>query len=108
MLLYHEIGVRGGVFHCLAHFASLAVAEEQWERAICLEGAVSVLSETLSKSIPLSLYNREKNIATGRARLGEKTFAAAWRRGRTMTTEQMIQYALDASEASTSPCRSTS
>ena len=66
------------------------------------------VAEALLKEVGARVHNyyvpdpslRERAVAEARAVLGEATFEAAWARGREMSFEQAVAYALDADEAS--------
>jgi predicted ATPase/DNA-binding CsgD family transcriptional regulator len=98
---------------CALYEESLAIAREwsfQWHIALSLEGLAGVvaalgnptwavllwgaaesLCDALGSPIPpveRALY--ERSLAATRSQLGEKTFAAAWAEGRTMTPEQVL------------------
>ncbi|MFL5662411.1 MAG: LuxR C-terminal-related transcriptional regulator, partial [Ktedonobacteraceae bacterium] len=76
---------------CLEGRAGMAAEESQLAWAAQLWGAADSLRETIRVPIPLiDRTDNEHSIATARAHLGEKDFAAAWEAGRTMTPEQAI------------------
>ena len=72
----------------------LAAAEQQHRRAAVLFGAQMGLAEwTLNLMCPAERSEYEQALAAARAGLGEAGFAAAWEEGRSMTVEQVRQYA---------------
>jgi DNA-binding CsgD family transcriptional regulator len=76
---------------CLEGRAGMAAEESQLAWAAQLWGAADSLRETIRVPIPLiDRTDNEHSIATARAHLGEKDFAAAWEAGRAMTPEQAI------------------
>ena len=81
------------------------VAEQgQFAWAAQLWGAAESLRETIGVSIPLvERANYEQAVAAARTQLGEKTFAARWAEGSSMTPEQ----ALDAQGRETVPSPAT-
>ena len=84
----------------LEAFAVLAAAQNQMERATRLFGAV----ESLYPSIHFEMSAKERTehdhaIASARAALGEKAFAATWDEGRMMTMEQAISYVLESEDS---------
>jgi len=84
-----------GMVACLAGFASLNLATNNFERAAQLCGCVENLLHRAG--IPLLLadtveYNR--CVAQLREVLDEKTLSVAWSEGQIMTLEQAISYAL--------------
>jgi hypothetical protein len=70
------------------------------ERAVRLFAAADTLRTSIGAVMPP--YDRddyEAALATARATLGEKAFAAAWAGGRAMTTERAADYALTFKDA---------
>ena len=82
----------GDTFLCpynLEGLAGVLVAQGELTWAAQLWGAAEALRE--GTALPLPLVDRagyEQAVATARARLGERAFAAAWTMGRRMTPEQ--------------------
>jgi predicted ATPase/DNA-binding CsgD family transcriptional regulator len=91
-------GVRtpGVIAECLEGLARAASLRAAHERAAVLFGAVDALLQTLGGHLPLWADDSEHDayVASPRAGLGEGAFAASWDRGRTMTLEQAVEYAL--------------
>jgi DNA-binding NarL/FixJ family response regulator len=66
-----------------------AQGESTW--AARLWGAAEAMREATGAPIPpVERADYERALASARAQLGEKTFAAAWEEGRTMTVEQAL------------------
>jgi predicted ATPase/transcriptional regulator with XRE-family HTH domain len=81
---------------CLAALGTTAAQDEEPERAARLWGAAERLRQVIGcRPAPAARATYERAIALVRAQLGEKTFAAAWAEGRTLTLEQAIADALD-------------
>jgi predicted ATPase/transcriptional regulator with XRE-family HTH domain len=81
---------------CLIGFASIANAEEDFERAAQLLGAAG--AEKKARQTLLGSFERaefDRNIQVGRNQLGEDGFTVLEERGQAMTMEQAIVYALD-------------
>jgi hypothetical protein len=61
-----------------------------------LWGAGQALREAIGAPLPPNEHPEyERMVAAARARLGEDAFAAAWARGRTISLEQAIAFALE-------------
>ncbi len=74
------------------------------ERAARLFGAAEAPREAAGASVlPFYRADYERGVAAARAGLGEQSFAAAWERGRSMTLEEAVGYALEAREPSPPP-----
>ncbi|MFT3895153.1 MAG: tetratricopeptide repeat protein [Anaerolineales bacterium] len=96
LMLLETTGNRWNIAFTLEAFASLAVAEGNMERAARLYGATeSFYTQIHYLTSPLDRENHERNIATARDALGAETFERLWASGKTLTFDQMIQYALE-------------
>ena len=96
LVLCRELGNSQWIAHSLEAFASLAVKEGQEERGVRLWGAARALRETISSPLPPNdREKQERDVAAAREALGEAVFTVAWERGRAMTWEQGIEYALE-------------
>jgi tetratricopeptide (TPR) repeat protein len=85
----------------LEGFACLAGAKGEAERAARLWGAVQALHET--KGIPRDpdfLAEADARISAVRTGMGEEVWEEAWRKGRAMTLDEAVSYALEEEEAS--------
>jgi predicted ATPase/class 3 adenylate cyclase/Tfp pilus assembly protein PilF len=90
-----EIGDKGGCAWCLERLAGVAMAQGQAERAVCLFGAAAALRSSIGSVIdPVDQTRYKKNLNSLRAELGKKQFSATWNKGRMLTLEQAITYAL--------------
>jgi len=90
-----QIGDKWSVAYVLEGLAALAGEQGNLKRATQLFGAAEALRETIG--MPIQTYEYDdyaRDVATVRKDLGEVTFAKAWAEGRTMTLEQVIEYAL--------------
>jgi predicted ATPase len=82
----------------LEDFSSLASREGQMERAARLIGAAEAICKSMGRAAPAGPevdYHRTVEVA--RESLGEDAYAAAWARGRQLTLEQGVAYALEES-----------
>jgi tetratricopeptide (TPR) repeat protein len=87
--------VQGG----LEGFACVAAATGEAERAARLWGAAQALHET--KNIPRDtdfLAEADDRITSVRSGMGEEEWEKAWRKGRAMTLEEAVSYALEVAE----------
>jgi predicted ATPase/DNA-binding XRE family transcriptional regulator len=86
-----------GEVECLNGFAGLALAQEKWEKAGRLLGAIAALQRATSGGGFHGQDRRENErfVAAARAALGEQGIAKAWNAGDAMTLEQAIAYALE-------------
>jgi hypothetical protein len=94
-----EIGLNPTVQSALEGFACLAGAKGEAERAAQLWGAAQALHET--KGIPRDtdfLAEADARIAAVRSRMGLDVWEEEWRKGRTMTLDAAVSYALEGEE----------
>ena len=100
LTLQSRIGVKEGVAECVEGFAALAAAEGQPLRAAQLFGAAEALSSAMGNPLPpADRVEHDRNLAAVRTELGDVGFAEAWSKGRAMTLEQAIEYALKVGES---------
>ena len=91
LAIARAINLKELVASCLEGLAEVAAIQGKLARATQLWGAAEVLREAVSVPIPfVDRAHYERQIDSVCARLGEKAFAAAWTRGRTMTLEQVL------------------
>lgn len=96
--LLREIGRQREIVFCLEAFAELASRENKAERAVVLWGAVETFRQQYSLPRSLSAQaTSERHVEQIGQTLGEETFLAAWTLGRSLTLEQAMEYALEAS-----------
>ena len=80
---------------CLKSLAAVAAATDRPEQATRLFGATEALRERYGMAIPPAEQPRlERAMASARAKLPERAFAAAWSSGRRLSVEQAISEAL--------------
>ncbi len=93
---FYAARITNGVAYGLEGLVSLAVVENQPERAARLLGWADAIRETIGDSRPAVEQTAvDGDVAAIRAHLDGATFAAAYAAGRSMTTEQAIAYALE-------------
>lgn len=94
--LFQQLGDRRGIGYSLSGFAVLAAAQGELERATQLSGAVATLESLLGSFLEAPLqFEYERELDAVRESLDEETYVAFWNKGRAMTTEQAIDYALE-------------
>ena len=92
-------GLNGIVQCALEGFACVAGAKKEAERAARLWGAAQELHER--KGIPRDidfLAEADARISTVRSGMGEEAWEEAWRKGRAMTLDEAVEYALSEGE----------
>jgi tetratricopeptide (TPR) repeat protein len=103
--LSEQMGDRANVAYCLEGLAVVANARGEAERSGRLIGAAEGLHEAVG--VPVYVYYEphrsmyERTVAAVRSWLGGEAFEEARERGREMTFEQAVGYALEREEAST-------
>jgi predicted ATPase/DNA-binding CsgD family transcriptional regulator len=91
-----ELGNEADIVHCLEGLASVAGAEGRIVRAARLWGAEEALLEEIEAVYTyVPDRSRHKNQVAARSQIDEASWKAAWAEGRTMTSEQAIEYALE-------------
>jgi predicted ATPase len=95
---------RANLAHFLDALAAIASSQGEAERCTLLLGAAEALLEELGARV-YNFYQpdpslRERAVAEARAVLGESAFEGARERGRAMTFEQAVKYALEREEPS--------
>jgi predicted ATPase len=96
LTLSWETGLNPIVQSALEGFACLAGAQGKVERAARLWGAAQALHE--AKDIPRDtdfLDDADARISAVRSGMGEEVWEEAWRKGRVMTLDEAISYALE-------------
>ena len=92
---WQKMGHRGAVAHQLECFAFIAKAQEQGERAVKLMGAAEALrAASGSLRTPQERIEYDRELASLRAGMDEKTFDVLWAEGQSMNMDQAIDFAL--------------
>jgi non-specific serine/threonine protein kinase len=93
--LNHEVSDPRGVICSVSGFAAIAVAQGKFERAAQLMGAVETQLALFNVRL-LYMDNKEyeRNLALVRAKLDEKPLAKFWEKGKGMSFEEAIAFAL--------------
>ncbi len=85
-----------GVIACLAGFAAIAVAQGNYQHGAQLMAAVETQLASLGvRLVYMDRMEFERNLARLRAKLDEKALAKFWAKGRALTLERSIEYALE-------------
>jgi len=95
--LARELGDVRVSIRLLGEIAAVAVAQGEAERAARLKGAEAELGKR--RDIPTAPARRAESaavVAESRSVLGEESFARAWERGRGMSLQEAIAFALEA------------
>jgi predicted ATPase/DNA-binding SARP family transcriptional activator len=95
-----EIGEKRVIAYCLEGFAKVAARYGDAAQAARLLGAAEALRQAIGA--PLSRAERnelDQDVIVTRERLGQGIFDAAWTKGRAMTMEQAVEYALKETQA---------
>ncbi|MGI8551126.1 MAG: ATP-binding protein [Dehalococcoidia bacterium] len=96
LTLFYEAGNRHDGALCLLGLALLAAAEGKPEQAAQVLAASAALREALHAPLPV-MYQAEydRGVVRLSASLGEEDFRAAWAKGRVLSLEQAVAYALE-------------
>jgi predicted ATPase/DNA-binding SARP family transcriptional activator/DNA-binding CsgD family transcriptional regulator len=93
--VHHDLGDRWRIASVLEALAGTARARGELERAARLFGAAEALREAIGTPVPLcERPDRDSNVAAARARLDDAAWAALWAKGRAMSLEEAVGYAL--------------
>jgi predicted ATPase len=95
-----DVGEKRGIVTSLVGLGAVAAAQGRAERAAMLFSTAEALREVINVPLPPFIRsNYEQYVTATRTGLGERRFTEAWAKGRTMTLDEAIAYALE--EAST-------
>jgi hypothetical protein len=98
--LFRELGNVGGIGQALRRLAELSAAGGDARRAARLLGAAQATDASVSAATPTWTTTDADRIERRlRTELGVETFEASRAEGRSMSPDQAIAYALDATEA---------
>jgi tetratricopeptide (TPR) repeat protein len=85
-----------GVIACLAGFAAIATAREQFQRAAQLMGAVETQLASLGiRLLYMDKMEYDRNLAVLQVKLDEHTLKQFWAKGNDMSFEETIKVALE-------------
>lgn len=90
-----EVGEKRGVVTSLLGLAAVAAAQGDAERAAMIFSTAEALREAIGVPLPPFIRSSfEQHVADTRAALGESRFGEIWAKGRTLTLDAAIAYAL--------------
>jgi tetratricopeptide (TPR) repeat protein len=90
-----ELGDPRGVLACLAGFADIAVVQGKFARAAQIMAAVETQLTALGmRLLPVDKLEYERNLALLRTQLDEKILNKFWDKGKAMSLQQAISFAL--------------
>lgn len=91
LALLQKLGNKEFIAACLEGLGAVGAVQGQPAWAVRLWGAAEALRQHIGAPLPpVYRADYERSVAASRAHLGEKSFAAAWAQGRTMTPEQAL------------------
>jgi hypothetical protein len=96
LVLAWDTGMKPIVLTTLEGYACVAGAQAETQRAAQLWGAAQALQE--ARGIPRDtdfLAEADARMSAVRSGLGEQAWEEAWRKGRAMTLEEAVSYALE-------------
>jgi len=94
--LNQEVGDSRGVMACVAGFAAIAIAQGKFERAaILMAAAETQLAWIGIRLLYIDKMEYERNLASLHAKLDEKTLAKFWKKGRELSFEDAVAFALE-------------
>ena len=98
---YRSIRAPWGMWFPVSSLGVVAAAHGYAKRAVCLAGADKTLREAIGATMaPTRRADYEEGLATARRTLSKSAFDAAWSKGRSMTLEQTVDYALSSEDES--------
>ncbi|BDI30813.1 hypothetical protein CCAX7_28640 [Capsulimonas corticalis] len=99
MILCQEWGDKATFANGLEGIAAVLLAQDEAAKAVRLWGASQSLRDSIGVPIPPDEQKeRDRQIEQSRQALGDAAFDAAWDKGRDLTSEQAIAYALGDAE----------
>jgi hypothetical protein len=94
--LNRQLGHLQGMIACLAGFAAINLAKSNLEKAATLCGCVENLLQRFGGPFFFAdTVEYQRSVSQLKKALDEKALSASWSKGRAMTMEQAIQYALE-------------
>src|SRR5215207_531951 len=104
LLVSEEYDDKVALLHALFGLACVAEAQGRSERAVRLWAASEAMQETAGVRLPpitLSFTDYEGRLTEARAHLGEAAFQEAWVAGESTGEQEVMEYALTATEGPT-------
>ena len=95
IVAFRDVAQTGAVAHQLECFGFIALAQDQNERALQLFAAADALREKGGTLMtPDERVYFDEQLKGSREKVDSTKFDSLWSKGRTMTTEQAIEFAL--------------
>ena len=99
LVVLRRLGEKQFITRSLDYMAAVASMQGAHARAARLFGAGEALRGAVGASVlPFYRADYERGVAAARDGLDEQSFAAAWARGRAMTLDEAVEYALEVEE----------
>ena len=96
ILQWQDLGHRAAIAHELECLAMIAKSQEEEQRAAVLFGAAEALLESINTPMtPFERVEYDREVDDLRANMDEKNLARFWEKGKAMTMQQAIEYALE-------------
>jgi predicted ATPase len=96
LIMRRDLADKHGILESLEGLASVAANEQHWKRSARLWASAEALRETIGSPLPPNERERyDRAIAAAREAAGAAIFAAEWEKGRALTMEQTIAFALE-------------
>jgi len=94
-----ELGTKRGIAESLEGVAGVALAQGDYARVAKLLGMADAIRESIGAPLPpVERAEHNRRLEAARAQLGEPGSTSAWAKGRAMTLEQTIGFALEENE----------
>lgn len=101
IVAFRDFGQRGAVAHQLECFAFIAIAQNQFERALRLLGAAEAWREWASTPMtPDEQVEYQEQVEIVRQQVDPNLFTRTWAEGRALLMEEAVQYAITDSNRS--------
>jgi predicted ATPase/DNA-binding CsgD family transcriptional regulator len=99
LVQFRSIRALWGMWFPLSNLGVVAAGQDFAKRAVCLAGADKTFRETIGVTpTPSHRADYEEGLATARQALSKSAFDAVWSKGRSMTLEQAVDYALSSDD----------
>lgn len=96
ILAFRDFGQRGAVAHQLECFGFIAIAQDDFERAIRLLGAAEAWREQGKTTMtPEEQIEYDEQVEVVRGQMASELFSKTWADGRALTMEQAVSYATE-------------
>jgi predicted ATPase/class 3 adenylate cyclase len=93
--LFRSLGDMSGIAFTLDDLAAVEIGQQRFERAIVLTAAAETVRDSLGGAAPTALVVIPDARGAARGTLDDEAIEAAWARGKAMTLEQALAFALE-------------